>query len=69
MLASLTAGCTHERPRTAVPELPCLAFKAISFAQLAPGVKDDVGNVADSDATVKEIAVHNARYDALCPRN
>lgn len=46
----------------------CLSFRAISFAQLAPGQVDDVGNKADSDATVAEIAVHNARYDALCPR-
>lgn len=66
MLALPTAGCTQERPKTVSVDTSCLAFKAISFAQLPAGVVDDVGNKADSDATVQEITVHNARFDALC---
>lgn len=64
MLAALGACSTPERLR--IVDSSCLSFKAISYAQLAPGVVDDLGNVADSPLTVQEIEVHNARYDALC---
>jgi hypothetical protein len=41
-------------------------FKAISYAQLAPGTIDDIGNQADSDETVRQIEAHNAKFDAVC---
>lgn len=63
-LIVLSACGPAERPRTA--GLPCLAFKAISFAQLSPGETNDPGNKADSDQTVAEIIAHNARYESLC---
>lgn len=66
MLAALAACGTHERLRTV--DSSCIAFKAISYAQLPFGVTDDLGNKADSAPTVGEIEVHNARFDALCPR-
>ena len=66
MLAVLAASCTQERPRTV--NSACIAFKAISYAQLPAGQVDDPGNVADSDATVSEIEIHNARYDSACPK-
>jgi hypothetical protein len=66
MLAATAACGTHERLRTV--DSSCLSFRAISYAQLPAGVTDDPGNVADSAPTVAELEVHNARYDALCPR-
>ena len=65
MLAALGACGTPVPPKTV--DTSCLSFRAISYAQLAAGVTDDPGNVADSSLTVKEIEGHNARYDALCP--
>lgn len=64
----LAAACTQERPKTVTVNTSCLSFKAISYAQLPSGVKDDLGNVADSDATVTEIDAHNARWDAVCKK-
>lgn len=65
MCASLAACGTAERPQT-VSDVSCAAYLPISYAQLPAGQVDDPGNVADSDATVKEIDAHNARYDAIC---
>lgn len=65
LLAGLAACATPAPPRIA--DSSCLAFRAISYAQLPAGVADDLGNVADSAPTVAEIDVHNARLDALCP--
>lgn len=67
MLAMLGACATPAPPR--IVNTACLSFKAISYAQLAPGVTDDPGNVADSPQTVREIETHNARYDEICPRS
>jgi hypothetical protein len=43
-------------------------MKALNFAQLPLGQKDDPGNIADSDQTIDQIIEHNARWYALCPR-
>lgn len=67
MLAGATCACaTVERPAPA--DSSCLALKALNFAQLPLGQKDDPGNLADSDDTVDQIIEHNARWYALCPR-
>ncbi len=65
MLGALGACATPGPQRTV--DTACLSFRAISYAQLAPGQTDDPGNVADSPETVSEIERHNAKYDALCP--
>lgn len=67
-LAALGACATVGQKKTAEPpsDVSCALFTAISYAQLAPGTVDDVGNVADSDATVREIEAHNAKYDTVC---
>jgi len=64
----LAAACTQERPKTVTVDTSCLSFKAISYAQLPAGVVDDLGNVADSDATVAEIEAYNGRWDAVCKK-
>lgn len=72
----LTACATAAPPK--IVSDACLNFRNISFAllprtetqtALAQGraVRDD-GNKADTPETVDEISVHNARYDALCPK-
>lgn len=67
MLAGASCACsTVERP--APVDTSCLALKALNFAQLPLGQKDDPGNLADSDQTVDQIIEHNARWYALCPR-
>lgn len=69
----LNACGTAERPKT-VSDVSCAAFATISYAQLPPADRAlpveqqvDTGNKADSDATVKEVQAHNARYRAICP--
>ena len=72
--AMLTACATREPPRT-VSDVSCAAFRVISYAQLPRTEREkpqvdqvDRGNIADSDSTVGEIQAHNARYEAICPR-
>lgn len=66
MLGALTA-CATAAPPTIVSDA-CVNLRAITFAQMKAGQKDDPGNKADSDQTVAEISTHNAKYDALCPK-
>lgn len=67
LLAGATSACaTLEPPKTV--DTSCLAFKVIKFAQLPPGQTNDPENKADSDLTVDDIMVHNARWEALCRR-
>jgi hypothetical protein len=65
LCAGLAACATAEPPKT-VSDVSCAAFTTISYAQLARGQVDDIGNRADSDETVRQIEAHNARHDALC---
>lgn len=65
LLCGVSSACaTAGRPPIA--DTSCLAFKAISFAQLPPGETDDIGNQADSEQTVADIMGHNAAWDRLC---
>ncbi len=68
MFAALGACATVGPGKTAKPpsDVSCSLFLAISYAQLPKGQVDDVGNIADSDATVREIDAHNAKYDTVC---
>lgn len=63
-LIAVSACALAEPPRTAGS--PCLVFKVINFAQLLPGEINDPQNKADSDQTVADIMVHNARFESLC---
>lgn len=75
MLAALGACGTHEPPKT-VSDVSCALFEPISYAQLpladraaalaAGREADDPGNKADTDATVRQIDRHNARWDTAC---
>jgi hypothetical protein len=65
-LGGVSSACSTVAPPNIVSDVSCIVYKPISFAQVPPGQKDDLGNVADSDATVNEIMVHNARFDAVC---
>ena len=65
-LAGLAACATPEHPR--IVDTSCTAFQVISYAQLPAGVRDDPGNKADSEETVKAVDAHNAKWDALCSR-
>ncbi|WP_373489235.1 hypothetical protein [Blastomonas sp.] len=67
LLCGVSSACaTLEPPKTV--DTSCLAFKVIKFAQLPPGQTNDPENKADSDLTVNDIMVHNARWEALCRR-
>lgn len=65
-LLAAMAACATPEPLRIVTDTSCTSFRAISYAQLPAGVKDDAGNKADSDETVMEIEAHNAKWDALC---
>lgn len=72
LLGTLSACATRATPMIA--DSACLSFKALSYAippKQADGSRDvavDAGNRYDSTLTVAEIAEHNARYEATCPR-
>ncbi|WP_156419594.1 MULTISPECIES: hypothetical protein [unclassified Sphingopyxis] len=40
--------------------------RLVSYAQMALGQADDIGNRADSDETVRQIDAHNAKHDTVC---
>ena len=62
---ALGACATAEPPKTA-SDVSCSLFTTISYAQLAAGVVDDIGNQADSNETVRQIDAHNAKHDTVC---
>jgi hypothetical protein len=69
LCATLVACATPAPPR--IVDSSCTAFRPISYAQMPKrddGTRetDDQGNKADSDETVEEIDVHNAKWDRLC---
>jgi len=65
LLCGMLPACVTPAPPRIV-DTSCVNFRAISYAQLPKGLADDPGNRADSDETVFEIDIHNARWDALC---
>jgi len=65
MLATPVA-CATPAPLRIVTDTSCTSFAPISYAQLPAGMTDDPGNKADTDATVREVEAHNAKWDALC---
>lgn len=64
LIAMLSACATPERLK--IVDTSCTAFSPLNYAQLAPGVVDDPGNLADSDETVRQIDGHNVKWDRLC---
>ncbi len=66
LLLGATAACATPGPQR-IADTSCLAFRAISYAELPAGAVDDPANEADTPATVEEIEAHNAKFDALCP--
>jgi hypothetical protein len=66
LLCAGLAACATPAPLRIVTDTSCTSFRPISYAQLPKGQADDPGNKADSDETVSQIDIHNARWDALC---
>lgn len=69
----MTSACkTLETPK--IVDSACLSFGRLTYA--IPPVREDGsrtlvvdgGNRFDTLETIKEIGGHNARYDAVCPK-
>jgi hypothetical protein len=67
LLCGASSACATAG-RQPIADTSCLAFKAISFAQLPPGEPNDPDNQADSDQTVAEVMGHNAAWRTLCEK-
>ncbi len=74
LMLPMLAACSTVAPPKIVSDA-CLNLRNISFAQLPLAEREkprpaqiDKGNAADTPETIDEIQVHNARYDALCPK-